>query len=112
MRPKFSDREGGVEVSSKLVFDSVGLARSTDLHHWETFPLNPAIPQSGERSFDALWTGWPHAVPLPDRLLVFYAASDAWGFAKKQGRVYTGLVRFRYEDLDNWGRLTDLARCK
>jgi len=112
MRPKFSEGEGGVEVSNKLVFDSVGLARSLDLHHWEMFPLNPAIPQTGERSFDALWTGWPHAVSSPGGLSVFYAGSDAWGFAKKQGRVFAGLIHFPYEDLENWGRITDANSCR
>jgi len=112
MRPKFSEREGGVEVSNKLVFDSVGLARSVDLHHWETFPMNPAIPQTGERSFDALWTGWPHAVSSPDGLSVFYAGSDAWGFAKKQGRVFAGLIHFSYEELENWGRITNANTCR
>jgi len=104
MRPKFSKGEGGVEVSDKLVFDSVGLARSKDLHHWESFPWNPAIAQTGDTGFDALWTGWPHAVLRPEGVFVFYAASDAWGFAKKQGRVSTGLMRFSYQELENWGQ--------
>jgi len=106
MRPKFSKNEGGVEVEGTLVFDSVGLARSKDLHYWERFPWNPAIAQTGEKSFDALWTGWPHAVPLGESVIVLYAASDAWGFARKQGRVYTGLVRFDVQELENWGRST------
>src|SRR5205807_495722 len=62
MRTKFFDDEGGVQHGKQLVFDSIGLARSRDLHRWERFPWNPAIPQTGQTSFDALWTGWPHAV--------------------------------------------------
>ena len=107
MRSKFSKSEGGVEVKDKLVFDSVGLSRSKDLHHWEAFPWNPAIVQTGETGFDALWTGWPYAVPRPEGVFVFYAASDAWGFAKKQGRVSTGLMHFSYHELENWGQPID-----
>jgi len=106
-RPKFSAKEDGVQVKNELVFDSVGLARSRDLHHWESFPWNPAIAQTGEKSFDALWTGWPHAVLRPEGVFVFYAASDAWGFARKQGRVYTGLMRFTYRELEQWGNSLD-----
>jgi len=103
MRKKFSNFEGGVEVRDRLVFDSVGLARSEDLHHWERYPWNPAIAQTGEKTFDALWTGWPHAVQRPEGLFVFYASSGAWGFARKQGRVFTGLIRFDYQELEQWG---------
>lgn len=105
-RPKFSKHESGVGLKEQLVFDSVGLARSKDLYHWEVFPWNPAIPQTGGKTFDALWTGWPLAVQGPDRLFVYYAASDAWGFARKQGRVSTGLIQIGYQELDNWAGMS------
>ena len=101
-RPKFSPDEGGVQFQDQLIFDSIGLARSKDLHLWERHPWNPIIPPTGGTSFDALWTGWPHAVLRPDGLFVLYAASDAWGFAKKQGRVCSGLIRFDFQELENW----------
>jgi hypothetical protein len=101
-RRRFSSSEGGVRSGEFLVFDTIGLARSKDLHHWERHPWNPAIAQSGGREFDSLWTGWPMAVPQPDGVMVFYAASDAWGFAKKQGRVFAGLMRFPYRQLERW----------
>jgi len=102
-RPRFSPDEGGVIARNLAIFDSIGLARSRDLHKWERHPWNPAIPQTGGTGMDSLWTGWPHAVLHRDGFSVLFALSDAWGFAKKQGRVATGLVRFDYAALERWG---------
>ena len=42
-------------------WDTVGLARSKDLVHWEHYPRNPALPGLGIGSdhFDSTWIGWP-----------------------------------------------------
>lgn len=102
-RPEFSPTEAGVSAGDQLESDTIGLARSQDLHTWERYPCNPAIPQTDGTSFDALRTGWPHAILRPDDVYVLYACSDAWGFGRKQGRVRTGLIRFDYRELENWG---------
>ena len=42
--------------------DSVGLARSSDLVHWDTdWPLELALPQRPGDVYDACWTGFPKA---------------------------------------------------
>jgi hypothetical protein len=102
-RPRFTPDEGGIIVGEKAIFDTVGLARSKDLKNWERHPWNPVIAQTGRGTFDALWTGWPHAILKPDGVYVLYAGSDAWGFARKQGRVHAGVIKFDYQELENWG---------
>lgn len=87
-------------------YDTVGLARSRDLVHWEYYPRNPALPAVGVAAdrFDSRWVGWPRMVMKEDTAYVFYA-----GGGKKPA---VGVRTIPVRDLTDWnsekGRLHSL----
>jgi hypothetical protein len=93
-------------------WDSVGLARSKDLVHWEYYPLNPALPAMGADSeqFDNNWIGWPRMFVKDGVGYVFYTG----GSPKKIGGVHIGLRTIPIEQLINWdsegGETIDVLR--
>jgi len=60
-------------------WDTVGLARSTDLIHWEYYPRNPALPGlgMGAEQFDNTWVGWPRMFIKDGIGYVFYTGGGA-----------------------------------
>jgi hypothetical protein len=56
-------------------WDTVGLARSQDLLHWEYYPRNPALPALGisKEQFDNNWVGWPRMVIRDGLGYIFYS---------------------------------------
>lgn len=56
-------------------WDTVGLARSRDLLHWDFYPRNPALPGLGisKDQFDNTWVGWPRMVIKDGLGYVFYS---------------------------------------
>lgn len=78
-------------------WDTVGLARSEDLHQWEYYPKNPALPGLGTKGqFDSQWVGWPRMVVKDGIGYVFYTGS---------GSILPsiGMRQISINDLDNWG---------
>jgi len=74
-------------------WDTVGLARSKDLTHWEYYPRNPALPGSGisKEQFDNSWVGWP-------RMFI----KDGTGYVYYTGGREIGLRTIALEELTNW----------
>jgi hypothetical protein len=74
-------------------WDTVGLARSKDLHTWEYYPRNPALPGLGisAEQFDNSWIGWPRMIVHNDTCYVFYT-----------GNGQTGLRTIPVHQLTNW----------
>lgn len=68
-------------VESRSWWDTVGLARSKDLVHWEYYPNNPALPGTGisKDHFDTLWVGWPRMFIKDGTGYVFYTGGRAIG---------------------------------
>jgi hypothetical protein len=62
-------------------WDAVGLARSTDLLHWEYYPRNPSLPALGLSAgqFDNDWIGWPRMWVQNDTGYVFYTGGGQTG---------------------------------
>ncbi|MCY2932255.1 MAG: hypothetical protein NTV86_22715 [Planctomycetota bacterium] len=62
-------------------WDTVGLARSKDLVHWEHYPRNPALPGLGLSAdqFDSNWTGWPRMLIRGNKAYVFYTGNGETG---------------------------------
>jgi predicted GH43/DUF377 family glycosyl hydrolase len=81
-------------------WDTVGLARSKDLLHWEYYPRNPALPGLGADSeqFDNKWVGWPRMYVKGDTGYVFYTG----GSPDKEGGIYVGLRTIGLNALTNW----------
>jgi hypothetical protein len=61
--------------------DTVGLARSKDLVHWEYYPYNPALPGTGisKTRFDCSWVGWPRMVIRNGIGYVYYTSGSGIG---------------------------------
>ena len=74
-------------------WDTIGLARSQDLHNWEYYPRNPAFPALGIGSdqFDSNWVGWPRMFVENDTGYVFYT-----------GNGVTGMRTIAIDQLTNW----------
>jgi predicted GH43/DUF377 family glycosyl hydrolase len=81
-------------------WDTVGLARSKDLLHWEYYPRNPALPGLGVGSeqFDNKWVGWPRMVVKDGIGYVFYTG----GSPDREGGVHIGLRTISLNALTNW----------
>jgi predicted GH43/DUF377 family glycosyl hydrolase len=81
-------------------WDTVGLARSKDLLHWEYYPRNPALPglSADAEQFDNKWVGWPRMYVKGDTGYVFYTG----GSPDKEGGIYVGLRTIALKDLTNW----------
>ena len=81
-------------------WDTVGLARSKDLHHWEYYPRNPALPGLGidPEQFDNKWVGWPRMVVRDSTGYIFYAGASP----DKEGGAYIGLRTIGVNELTNW----------
>ncbi len=83
-------------------WDTVGLARSKDLVHWEYYPRNPALPAFGisEEYFDSGWVGWPKMI-----------IRDGIGYVYYSG---PGLRTIEIDKLTNWktegGKTLDLLK--
>jgi len=71
--------------------DTVGLARSKDLHQWEHYPRNPALPGLGRGGFDSGWVGWP-------RMWV----ENGIGYVFYTGGGLTGMRTIAIDQLTNW----------
>jgi predicted GH43/DUF377 family glycosyl hydrolase len=74
-------------------WDTVGLARSKDLVHWEYYPRNPALPAAGisKEQFDNDWVGWP-------RMFV----KDGVGYVFYTGGRHIGLRSISLSNLIDW----------
>ena len=74
-------------------WDTVGLARSKDLHNWERYPRNPTLPGLGVNAdqFDSNWVGWPRMLIKDNLAYVFYT-----------GNGQTGLRTIPVDELTNW----------
>lgn len=94
VKPGSTAATGRPELFGASVWcDTVGLARSPDLEHWEYYPRNPALPALGigAEQFDNSWTGWPRMVIRGDTGYVFYT-----------GNAQVGLRKIRIDKLINW----------
>lgn len=81
-------------------WDTVGLARSKDLIHWDHYPRNPALPALGAdaEQFDNNWTGWPRMYIKDGTAYVFYTG----GSPASIGGVHIGLRTIPVAQLTNW----------
>lgn len=81
-------------------WDTVGLARSKDLLHWEYYPRNPALPGLGAdpEQFDNRWSGWPRMVVSDSTGYIFYAGAAP----ERGGGAYVGLRTIGLRELTNW----------
>lgn len=68
-------------VATPEWWDTVGLARSKDLVHWEYYPNNPGLPGTGisKERFDTFWVGWPRMFIKDGIGYVFYTGGRAIG---------------------------------
>jgi len=57
--------------------DQVGMARSTDLIHWDRYPYNPIIPATTATHFGNYANIQPAALVSDDNLYVFYGCLEA-----------------------------------
>jgi predicted GH43/DUF377 family glycosyl hydrolase len=93
-------------------WDTVGLARSKDLVHWEYYPRNPVLTAVGNSpfQFDNKWVGWPRMVVKAGVCYVFYAG----GSPARSGGVSVGCRTLAVRRLTDWsgegGRTYSLLR--
>jgi len=87
-------------------WDTVGLARSKDLIHWEYYERNPALPGMGisTEQFDNTWIGWPRMIIERGIGYIFYT-----------GNGIAGLRTIEIKELTDWsnnegGKIIDMLK--
>lgn len=77
-------------------WDTIGLARTTNFHDWEYYPMNPCLNPRGisVEQFDGRWTGWPRMVIKDGTCYIFYSASGE--------KVNVGLRKVALAGLIDW----------
>ncbi len=88
-----ANRDSGRETGMpERWWDSIGLAKSTDLVHWTRFSLNPFIPGQPEDRIDTIWTGWPRMIVEGEYAYIYYSAGG-YDFLKPRHHASTALIK-------------------
>eukprot|EP01064_Diplonema_japonicum_P016667 TRINITY_DN2467_c0_g2_i1.p1 TRINITY_DN2467_c0_g2~~TRINITY_DN2467_c0_g2_i1.p1 ORF type:complete len:479 (+),score=96.54 TRINITY_DN2467_c0_g2_i1:93-1529(+) len=90
------------DMNPNCTRDSVGLARSKDLHNWEFHPLQQSIPWGTGTSFDSMWTGWPRTIINNGTAHVFYAAGGTDFLNVSRRWASTGVRSWNFSKYLSW----------